>query len=258
MKEYYVMSLVIRKSPIFETQTESDTFLAPKLYPANLDRYLIRKSILDALLSARDRLRGTMIDVGCGQMPYKSLLVEPRGYVTRYIGIDFAENPIHKNKPDLCWQDDRIPLDAGSVDCAICTEVLEHCPDPDSVLNEIYRVLRPGGLLFLTVPFLWPLHEVPYDQYRYTPFSLRRHLESVGFSEVRLESTGGWDASLAQMLGLWARRSSLGRIPRLFLSTILIPIYRWLVKRDETRSIRDFREGTMLTGMTGTAVKPGD
>ncbi len=232
-----------------------DDFLCLKLKVTSLDRYLIRRSILDALLLARVRLHGTLLDVGCGQMPYKPLLIEPVGYVTTYIGLDFAGNAIHKNKPDICWHDGRIPLADNSVDSAICTEVLEHCPDPSSVLKEIFRVLRPGGVLFLSVPFLWPLHEVPNDHYRYTPFALKRHLDSAGFSKVQLKATGGWNACLAQMLGLWVRRSPLGRVKRRVLSYALIPCYLWLIRCDRSRPVKVFEESTMLTGLTGTAVK---
>ncbi|MBK1645095.1 hypothetical protein CKO25_10610 [Thiocapsa imhoffii] len=232
----------------------SAAFLAPRCEAGNLDRYLIRRSILDALHAQRDRLRGTLLDVGCGQMPYKSILTAPAGQVTRYLGLDFADNPIHDNQPDLCWQDGRIPLEDAGVDCALCTEVLEHCPEPELVLREIARVLRSGGVLFLTVPFLWPLHEVPYDHYRYTPFALRRHLEQAGFGDIELHATGGWDASLAQMLGLWVRRRPMSTSKRQILSWLLLPIYRWLARRDALMPVR-FQEGVMLTGVWGTAVK---
>jgi hypothetical protein len=74
--------------------------------------------------------------------------------------------------------------------------------------QEIARVLDRRGFLFLTVPFLWPLHHVPHDQHRITPFAMQRYLEENGFEEIRLQALGGWDAS---MLSCWAFGQISGR-----------------------------------------------
>lgn len=234
----------------------SDNFLSPSRSPRNIDLGLIRRSILTALLSQREKLEGRLLDVGCGQMPYKKILLESGGgRVTEYIGLDLANNPIHQNQPDILWDEGKIPLASNSVDSALLTEVLEHVPNPTELLTEILRVMKPGAVLFLTVPYLWPLHEVPYDNYRYTPFALTRHLQEAGFSNVELHATGGWDASLAQMLGLWVKRGPLGRIQRRLLAVFIFPLYLWLLHRDRKRPVVEFKEGTMLTGLWGTAVK---
>ena len=65
-----------------------------------------------------------------------------------------------------------MPIKDNSYNTIIATEVLEHCFEPEILLKEIYRVLKPGGLLFFTVPFVWNFHETPYDAYHYTPFAL--------------------------------------------------------------------------------------
>ena len=146
-----------------------------------------------------------------------------------------------------------MPLAAASVDCALATEVFEHCPEPELVMREINRVLKPGGLLFLTVPFLWPLHEVPHDEYRYTPFALERHLRKSGFDSIQLQALGGWDASLAQMLSLWVRRRPFTPLKRRLLTVLTIPIVRFLLRYDYRPSM--FGESTMITGLSGTACK---
>jgi ubiquinone/menaquinone biosynthesis C-methylase UbiE len=232
----------------------ADDFLAPSCRPAKLDRYLIRSSILEALQHYHKQFSGILLDVGCGQSPYKPLLMSPPGKVARYIGLDMENSPIHKNQPDITWHEGKIPLGDNSVDCAIFTEVLEHCPDPNAVLKEICRVLKPNGFLFLTVPFLWPLHEVPHDEYRYTPFSLRRHLAISGFTNIDLHPLGGWDASLAQLLGLWVRRRPMKGWIRTILSYLLLPLIRWLIYKDRQKTT-SLLEGSMITGLSGTARK---
>lgn len=125
-------------------------------------------------------------------------------------------------------------------------------------MKEIFRVLKPGGLLFLTVPFFWTLHEVPHDEYRYTLFALERHLKNSGFTQIKLEALGDWDASLAQMLGLWVRRrlgfSLQARLLKLIFSMVLFPIIWFLIKVDSLP--KEFSDFTMITGLSGTAIKP--
>lgn len=233
---------------------DGQNFVYPRLIATSIDIYHIRVSILTTLKAMRSSLHGTLLDVGCGQMPYKSLLTSPPSRVTQYIGLDFKDNPIHDNQPDITWQDGKIPIPESVIDCAIATEVFEHCPDPEAVMHEIFRVFKPGGLLFFTVPFLWPLHEVPYDQYRYTPFALRRHLDNCGFSDITIKAMGGWDASLAQMLGLWVRRRKMNRWPKGILSILFMPVIYMLFKNDK-KSGHSFQESSMLTGIFGTARK---
>jgi SAM-dependent methyltransferase len=238
---------------------ENPEFLDPPFNPNNLDRYIVRSSILKAFQETLPQLQGTLLDVGCGQMPYKPLLLSEESNVEKYIGIDLEGGRHSQRKqPDLLWDGKTIPLEDESIDCAIATEVFEHCPNPEIVMKEIWRVLKPGGILFFTVPFLWNLHETPHDEYRYTPFALQRHLTNSGFTETEIKAMGGWDASLAQLLGLWVRRRLRGggrkrQLLRGTLSQLLLPVIKFLYERD--RAPEKFKEGTMITGLKGTAKK---
>ncbi|RYE28070.1 MAG: class I SAM-dependent methyltransferase, partial [Sphingobacteriales bacterium] len=141
----------------------------------------------------------------------------------------------------------------NTVDCVMATEVLEHCFEPQQILGEIFRVLKPGGKFFFTVPFLWPLHEVPYDAYRYTPFSLDKLFREAGFNQNEIKALGGWDASLAQMMGLWVRRRPLAGFKRTLLSKLALIGVKYLLSKDERP--QDLNGTHMITGLTGIAVK---
>ena len=233
----------------------ADAYVRPRLIPAQLDTYAVRTAILRELKRVLPRLSGVLLDVGCGNMPYRSLVLAAPSGVSRYIGLDLKDNAPYVTPPDLVWNGVTIPLGENSVDCVLCTEVLEHCKDPTAVLRELHRVLKPDGLLFFTVPFLWPLHDAPHDEYRYTPFAMERLLREAGLGDIELRALGGWDASLAQMIGLWVRRRGLRPWKRALLSRLLLPVVRRLAERD--RIPGRFHESLMITGMSGIARKPG-
>ncbi|WP_430466471.1 class I SAM-dependent methyltransferase [Winogradskyella ouciana] len=226
-----------------------------ELNKSNLDIYFVRKSILEALSMNMDFFHGEMLDIGCGKMPYKNYILQ-NSEVTKYVGLDIESAIIYDKdvKPDYKWDGITMPFENESFDCAFGTEVLEHCPEPEIVLKEVNRILKPNGIFFFTVPFLWNLHEVPNDEYRYTPFSLERHLKNSGFSDITIKSTGGWHASMAQMLGLWVRRSPMPKRKRQVLSVILKPLIAYLIKSDKPEAIQ-FKEGQMITSLYGVVKK---
>ncbi|MGD1019127.1 MAG: class I SAM-dependent methyltransferase [Verrucomicrobiia bacterium] len=233
--------------------TDETGFLDPRCSPSTLDRYSVRRAILGALCDQLPNFHGTVLDVGCGKMPYKSLVLAPPSHAINYIGLDLKGNIYQK--PDVEWDGRKIPLADASIDCAMATEVFEHCPEPKEVMREILRVLKPNGLLFFTVPFLWPLHDVPHDEYRYTPFALQRLLSSAGFEKITLRALGGWDTSLAQMIGLWVRRRPFSPTKRKLLSAVAAPVVRFLIRHDQLPN--KFHESCMITGISGKAVKAG-
>jgi ubiquinone/menaquinone biosynthesis C-methylase UbiE len=230
-------------------------FVGMPLTSTTQDLYLVRSSIEKALRNALPHLHGEFLDVGCGEQPYRKLLMAAPAKITKYIGLDLHQNEsasYERARPDITWNGEVIPLPDGSVDSAMATEVLEHCPEPARVLSEIFRVLRPGGALFLTVPFLWPLHDVPYDEFRYTPFALQRLLKNAGYNFVEVRPMGGWNASMAQMIGLYVMRAPMHPRKRRLLKMMTFPIVKRLIRSDREP---DVMTNPMITGLWALARK---
>ena len=131
---------------------------------------------------------GVVLDVGCGAQPYRRLLGK-----AKYIGIDTADSRAHfgYEVPDtIYFEGDRWPVEDASADVVLCTETLEHVPEPDQFLSEIARVLRPAGKLILTVPFAARYHFIPHDYWRFTPAALHRILRAARFQNIAVFARG--------------------------------------------------------------------
>jgi SAM-dependent methyltransferase len=230
-------------------------YLHPPCRPWTLDVFGNRRLIVHAVREVLPDFIGSVLDVGCGEKPYQHLLTNAPGRATSYLGLDLPGN--NYGEPDLVWDGVTIPLPQNKIDSVMLTEVLEHTPAPQTVLNEVARVLKPNGFLFLTVPFIWPIHCVPHDEFRYTPFALRRLLETAGFKDIKIKATGGRHAVLAVVLGLWVRRrpltSRVHLVTRCLLSYALWPVVWVLFKLD--RIPNNLEESTLFVGLSATARK---
>jgi SAM-dependent methyltransferase len=121
----------------------------------------------------------SIYDFGCGSKPYKVFAGE-----NKYIGIDIDTS---NEKADIFSSIDNVPIDNAIADVVCSFYVLEHIYNPLDVLKEKFRVLKPGGTLFMLVPLYWEEHEQPYDFYRYTQFSLRKMLEEAGYLNIDIK-----------------------------------------------------------------------
>jgi D-inositol-3-phosphate glycosyltransferase len=179
------------------TQPDGDQRFSKQLEAFNLGAPYVREGIAAFVAeAARQLVPGARIaDVGAGDAPYRELF----GHAD-YVTIDW-EHSIHPGAPksDLIASAESLPLDDGSVDAVLMTEVLEHIATPANALAEAARILRPGGRIFLTVPFIWMLHEMPYDYFRYTPSGLRVLLAQAGFEDVTVTSRGNFFTALGQL-----------------------------------------------------------
>ena len=129
---------------------------------------------------------GKVLDVGCGDMTFRKLVL---AHAEEYDGLD-----IERRAPEVKYVGDvqdmhMIPTE--SYDAVLCLEVLEHVLDPFQAASEIYRVLRRGGKLIVSVPHLARLHEEPHDFYRYTKYGLQFLLKRAGFQVLEIVPRAG-------------------------------------------------------------------
>lgn len=162
-----------------------------------LMNYLVNH-ILDKSLKyfASKYFKGSLIDIGCGTKPYKTLIAP---YVTKHVGVDHQETLHDPSNIDLFGSVYKIPVDDASFDSALCSAVLEHLEEPEQALRECYRVLKPGGVAVYSVPFIWHIHEEPRDFYRFSKYGIKYLFEKSGFEIVELKALSGFWVTFGQL-----------------------------------------------------------
>lgn len=146
----------------------------------------------------RSYAKGDLIDLGCGNVPLYP------AYKDRVSSITCVDWPATKHKLDHLDHEvdltQRLPFLDNSFDTIILSDVLEHIPKPGQLWSEMYRILAPGGVAIINTPFLYWVHEVPHDYYRYTEYALERFAEEANFSVISLEPIGGLPEVLADFI----------------------------------------------------------
>jgi ubiquinone/menaquinone biosynthesis C-methylase UbiE len=146
----------------------------------------------------------SVLDVGAGTSPYKQAMAHCK-YIAQdfgaYDGIklgdthDYGEINI---RSDIL----EIPLPDGSIDNLICTEVLEHVPNPLGAIQEFSRLLRPGGVALITAPFTSGAHQEPYHFYSGFSRHFYEHAaRTFGFDVLEIAEHGGFLRLMAQEVG---------------------------------------------------------
>lgn len=156
---------------------------------------------------------GKVLDVGSNISPYKKYIPH-----TEYLRMDIDE----RTKPDICCDIHHIKWKSNYFDIVIATEVLEHLYEPQRAVNEIYRVLKPGGVCILSTRFIYPYHPLPEDHYRFTRDSLSYLFRK--FSKVEIYPHGN------RLQAIWEMINS-GKI-RIFLN-VFNPIIARINFKDE-------------------------
>lgn len=159
---------------------------------------------------------GQLLDVGGGERPYGELF-ESR--VDRYVGLEYppSADSLHpeiwgvldrlQGVVDVFGDGMRMPFKDDSFDTVMSLEVFEHLADPDACLREIERVMRPDGVLLFTVPFVAPLHQLPFDYYRFTPQGIAAMLDRHGFEVEHIMARGNFSSTMGTVVAHWVLRT---------------------------------------------------
>ncbi|HYX31497.1 MAG TPA: class I SAM-dependent methyltransferase [Oligoflexus sp.] len=180
-----------------------------------------------ALLDHRHHIKGHTLDFGCGAKPYKDIFT-----TTQYVGLDIQMNPGHDHSQeqiDVFYDGKTIPFPDATFDSVFSSDVFEHVFELDGILDEIHRVMKPGAKILITVPFIYPEHEVPFDFGRYTQYGLKALFERHGFQVVTQKKLGTSVEVLHQLANYYIH-NSMPRVIKL-LGVPCVNISGWLLSK---------------------------
>lgn len=208
-----------------------------------------RRHYLDLLLE-RERFAGEVLDIGGKKENIRGKFRPPLGSVLgwKYVNLD------PKTNPDYCASAENIPVTDQSFDQILLCEVIEHLENPQKVLSECFRVLKPGGRAVITLPFLYGVHPDPQDFQRWTPDRLNRELNAVGFEQIEIRPMGGLIAVTVDLFEMYChlefeRRSRIGWVARGLRFALRKLLLRWLLRMDANLPHQDW----ITTGFFVTA-----
>ena len=141
--------------------------------------------------------RARVLDAGAGEGQYASHFTRQR-----YVGVDLGVGDTAWNYAGLDAVADllALPFADDTFDAALNVVTLEHVKEPARVIEELQRVLRPGGRLLIVVPHEWEQHQTPHDYFRYTRYGMRYLLERAGFGSIVIEPVGGYFRLISRRL----------------------------------------------------------
>lgn len=176
----------------------------------------------DILKLVRANATGLVLDIGCADEWIKTYL-PPQ---CSYFALDYPATgqALYAARPAMFADAANLPLADASVDTVLLLEVLEHLPEPRQSLAEIKRVLKPGGKLIMSMPFLYPTHDAPHDYQRYTLHGLEHVLKSAGLQCASIQSTSTAMKSAGLLLCLALAGVMLQALKRRSMAMILLPL----------------------------------
>lgn len=140
-------------------------------------------------------IHGRCLDAGAGRSAYQPILIES---ADTYVSLDINWKPGLHTAGSLL----HLPFQTASFDSIVCSQVLEHVPEPQQAIMEMARCLKPGGVAIFTVPHLSYLHNEPHDYFRFTKHGLRHLMDSAGLDIIEITPAGGLLSFLGHIASL--------------------------------------------------------
>lgn len=208
-----------------------------RLYPSlsNPNWLVLRKrrEVFTKWLQDASHVNSVVLDVGGRIQPYRPLIEGP----SLYVALDLIVTPT----VDVVSNAAHLPIRSDCIDLVLCTQMLEYASDPQLVIHEIRRVLKPGGFLVLSAPAVFP-QDADHDCWRFLPGALRKLL--TDFSSFDLAAEGSSLSGLIRTLNVCAVSFVTARILRSLLCYTIVPALNLL---GATLEILNFTKDTSFT-----------
>jgi len=193
--------------------------------------FLVLSPLIESLITAINQYaKGKVLDIGCGNKPYRDLL----SHCESYIGCDIVQSS--EEVVDIVCDATSIPINNDSIDTVISTQTIEHIGDYKVMLREANRLLKLHGHIIISGPMYWPIHEEPHDYYRFTKFGFKFILEEAGFEIIQIIPNGGKWALFGQVV---INTFPYRLVNSSFFRRIVNNLFHWLDKKyfDDTNTM---------------------
>lgn len=149
--------------------------------------YSYRRRMIDEDLNKHGQfIKGTVVDVGGRKSKYKGFFRIPAEKIKEIITVNIEKNV----GADIIASAEKIPLPDNSADTVMMTEILEHLQNPKEAIKEAARLLKPGGYMIISTPFLYPIHADPDDYQRMTVSWFRKTIIENNLNMVEIKEQG--------------------------------------------------------------------
>lgn len=192
---------------------------------------MLKKEIEAFIQSFDNQPQLSFLDVGCGGQPFRKLIEKYHVYQ----GLDYKAQVNDGSVIEMGIDDEIIHEDLAAYDVILCTEVMEHVFNPFQAYKNLSALLKSGGRILITTPFIYPLHETPHDYWRLTPYALDRLGEYVGLKQLEQKELGNAFDVLGTILGtinyLQPLKGSCNAVFSKVINRVKEYLFYWLLKK---------------------------